>query len=348
MMPVRRACSVVLVCGCAVAALVGCSSAQAPPRLAPDAFAIDVTAAGRVRWQVPLPFPALGSGRLSPLAVGPVAIFAQRDVLYGLSLADGHQVWSTDLSQDTAGDQNIAGMWRWHGLAIVLTDGAVLTGLDASTGQVRWTRLIAAGVDGSYPTADGGLAILRGDYMLEVVDLSSGRVRWRRPAGYPADSGQGYPPIMAVGGGAVLLAVGGKLTSYADRTGQIRWADMPMPFSLAATMGEQSVQAAAGLVYVTGVELQGGAGGQPRQVLFGISATDGRVKWQFAPSQPETLGNYAPGLLSVTSSSGRTWQDEIDPATGRVRWQVASAYDAIATPAGIVTAPGPDGTCATR
>jgi hypothetical protein len=49
-------------------------------------------------------------------------------------------------------------MWRWHALAIVLTDGAggspLLTGLDAFTGQARWTGLIAAGVDGSYPTAD--------------------------------------------------------------------------------------------------------------------------------------------------------------------------------------------------
>ncbi len=109
------------------------------------------------------------------------------------------------------------------------------------------------------------------------------------------------------------------------------------------SLDELSLQAAAGLVYLTGV-LQQGAAGQPRQVLFGISAADGRVKWQFAPSPPETLMKYAPGMMSVTSSSGSTWQDELDPATGRVRWEVASAYDAIATPAGIVIAPGPDGT----
>ena len=79
-------------------------------------------------------------------------------------------------------------------------------------------------------------------------------------------------------------------------------------------------------------------------MLLGISAADGHVKWRFAPSPPETLWNYAPGLMSVTSSSGGAWQDALDPATGRVRWQAASAYHATATPAGTVTAPGTDST----
>jgi outer membrane protein assembly factor BamB len=142
---------------------------------------------------------------------------------------------------------------------------------------------------------------------------------------------------VALAGGAVLLAVNGELTSYDDRTGQIRWTDMPGPAQLAADLGEVSLQAAAGVVYLTGVELQGG---QQRQVLLGISAADGGVKWQFAPSPPETLGSYAPGLVSLTPSSGGTSQEELDPATGRVRWQVASSYHAIATPGGIVTAAG--------
>jgi outer membrane protein assembly factor BamB len=339
MTPLRRACSTGLACACA--ALAGCSSGHAPPRSAPNAYALDVTTAGRVRWQVPL----AGPSRLSPLAVGAVAVFAQGDVLYGLRLADGRQVWSRDLSQDIAGDENIAGMWRWHSLVTVLTQGAaggspLLTGLDASTGQVRWTRHIAGSVDRSYPTADGGLAILRSYDTLEVVDLSSGRVRWRRQAEYPPNSSPGFPQTMAVGGSAVLFAVNGKLTSYDDRTGQIRWADPQMPGLLGPGLG---LQAAAGLVYVTAGVLHL-AGGHWTPVLLGISAADGHVKWRFAPSPPETLWNYAPGLIYVASSAGRTWQDELDPATGRVRWQVASAYEAIVTPAGIVTGPGPDST----
>lgn len=57
MMPVRRACSVVL--DCSVAGLAGCRSGQGPPRSlccsAPNAYALDMTATGRVRWQAPLP-----------------------------------------------------------------------------------------------------------------------------------------------------------------------------------------------------------------------------------------------------------------------------------------------------
>src|SRR5450756_2941765 len=139
---------------------------------------------------------------------------------------------------------------------------------------------------------------------------------------------------MAVGGGAVLIAVNGQLTSYDDRTGQVRWADALMPTHLAADSAELGLQASAGLVYMTGVQQL--ADGQSTSVLLGISAADGRVKWRFAPSPPDgSLDAYAPGLISVTSSSGATWQDELDPATGRVRWQVASPYHATVTPSGI-------------
>ncbi len=342
-MPLRRACSAAFACACAVAGLAGCSSGPPVPvpTPAPHAFALDVTTAGRVLWQVPLD--PDGDGPLSQLAVVAVAVavFAQDDVLYGLSLADGHQVWSWSDRQD------IAGMWQWQGLVIVLTDPSgglpQLTGLDASTGQAQWTQSIAGYVEGSYPTADGGLAMIRVDGTLEVVDLSSGRVRWTRQAGYQPSPGQGSPPPMAAADGAVLFDLNGRLTSYVDRTGQIRWTEALMPLQLAADVGiAPGLQASAGLVYVTGV--QQGAGGQWPQVLLGISAADGRVKWRFVASPQETLWPYAPGLMSVTSSSGRAWQDELDPATGRLRWQAASAYQATATPAGTVTAPGTDST----
>jgi hypothetical protein len=148
---------------------------------------------------------------------------------------------------------------------------------------------------------------------------------------------------MAVVGGAVLFTVNGKLTSCDDRTGKIRWADTLLPIQVAADLGVLGLQAAAGLVYVTGARLLL-VGGRWTQLLLGISAADGHVKWQFAASERETLWNYAPGLVSVTSSSGGTWQDVLNPATGRVRWRVASSYNGTATAGGIVTGPGPDGT----
>jgi len=342
MMPVRRACSAALACACAVAGLADCSSGHGPPvstcSTPPEhAYVLDVTTSGRVRWQVPACWPGDGP-QLSPLAVGPVVVLAQFDHLYGLRLADGHRVWSW------TGSQLIAGMWQWQGLVVVLqqTPGlgvpSLLTGLDAGSGQVRWTLRIVWGVDGFSPTADGGLAIVRGDDTLEVVDLSSGRVRWTRPPGLDPD-----PAATAVAGGALLAAANGRLTSYDERTGQVRWADQLMP-AQEGSVNAPGLQASAEMVYLT---LPGAQGTQ----VLGISAADGRVEWRFAPARIQRLNAYAPGLVSVIADSGNTWQDDLDPATGRVRWQVASSNDAMATPAGIVTGPftyepkpGPDGT----
>jgi outer membrane protein assembly factor BamB len=137
-------------------------------------------------------------------------------------------------------------------------------------------------------------------------------------------------PAVAVADGALLVAVNGRLTSYDDRTGQVRWADTLMPARLAARMAEPGLQASAGLVYLTG---------WPGAQALGISAADGRVEWRFAPVAAQSLDAYAPGLVSVQLNSGGAWQDELDPVTGRVRWQVASSNDATVTPAGIVTGP---------
>jgi hypothetical protein len=136
----RRVCSVILACACAVAGLAACSTGHGPvsarlcAAVATRGYALDLTTAGRVRWRVLLG--PLGSDlHVSPLAVGPVSVFAQGDVLYGLHLADGHRLWSRVAGQD------IAEMWRWQRLVVVLTQSdcglprPVLTGLDASTGQ---------------------------------------------------------------------------------------------------------------------------------------------------------------------------------------------------------------------
>ena len=353
MIPVHRAWSVVLACAFAVAGLAGCNSRPswvcACPKAAGPAYALDVTTAGRVRWQVPLGPPASGL-QLPPLTVGAVAVFAQGDVLsqgdvlYGLRLADGHRLWSRAFTQ------GIAGLWRWQNLLVVLGQGgghqrqSALTGLDASTGQARWTLRVGGSVaDGFSQTADGGLAVNvdreDGVLELEVVDLSSGRVRWTRPVDSDA-----IPPV-AVGGGAVLFAGGAdgdsnsSLTSYDDRTGQVRWTE-PLEPGIDTL---PPLQASDGLAYLT-AEVLPAAGGQVTPAVLGISVADGRVRWRVAPDGLlETLRLEAPGLMSIaTSAYSGPSQDELDPATGRVRWQVMSPYPPIATPAGVVTAPGPD------
>ena len=105
-----------------------------------------------------------------------------------------------------------------------------------------------------------------------------------------------------------------------------------MPLQLANDVG---IAPSSAGVRRAGIRDRGAAGRRRQwpQVLLGISAADGRVEWRIVASPQETVRPYAPGLMSATSSSGRAWQDVFDPATGRVRWQAASAFQAIATPA---------------
>jgi outer membrane protein assembly factor BamB len=301
-----------LACACAASALIGCSAAGVGPLTCNPppqrTWAIEVTSAGEVRWQTPLPMQEgiLGEGT-APLAAGSIAIFSQDDVLYALRLADGHRVWSWP------GSQPIQDVFQWQGLVVVYATGsrmASLTGLDAATGQIRWTRQIAEAVPGDVAaTADGGLAMFP---ELQVVNLSDGRVRWTRPDGVAA---------MAVSGTSVLVAGNGRLTSYDDQTGKVRWTEALTPIQLAATPGELGLEADAGLAYLTGVQPAATGPGTP--VLLGINAVNGQLKWRFTPAPAVSVKTLGPGLVSVESGNGITWLDDLSPATGRLRWRLA-------------------------
>lgn len=346
---VRRIAFFALACACAAAGLAGCGGGDRSPF--PDgcgqpsvrqAWAIEVTAAGRVRWRTPLATQGNGAPT-SPLAVGAIAVFTQDDVVYGLRLADGNRLWSW------ASPQLVDGMWRWQGLVVVLEvqrpglhDKSRLTGLDSSTGRVQWTLRIRDNMTGDVRiTADAGLAMVGTDGLLQVVNLADGRVRWRRPLVLPPDPATtDLQRAMAVAPGMVLFAVNGRLTSYDDQTGHVRWTEALMPIHLAEGPGELNLQVHAGLVYLTAVQRRTLERWTP--VLLGISALNGRVKWRFVASPQDALDDYAyaPGLVYVTSNSGGSRLYHLDPATGRVRWSVASGPPAsvpLATSAGFVT-----------
>jgi hypothetical protein len=319
MMLVHRACSVVIACACVAAALPGRGSGgddiPSPPSAVDDiparAYALDVTTAGRVAWQVWLGSPPPASGvQVSPLTVGAVAIFAQGNVLYGLRLADGHRLWSRAVGP------GIAGMWRWQNLVVVLT-GSMLTGLDASTGQVRW-RLPAGSMEAPSPTADGGLAVIvwsevRGDGALEVVDLSGGRVRWARTV-----SSFDVPPV-ALGGGAVLLASNNQLTSYDDRTGRVRWTETVVsPFPAVATP--------AGIVTAPGPDQITMSDTLTGQTRWTASLTGGWVPLVIAPWVfNQALPVFPSGPLLVVPAAGPDGSDLLSAfsmSDGHPAWQI--------------------------
>ena len=145
-----------LLAACSTLPLVACGSvAGTPARVTPvrgtcgppsprHAWAVDVTRTGRMLWKTPLETrDTFSSSAVLPVAVGPVAVFAQDGIVHGIRLADGHPLWSWP------GGQSVYGLWRWGGLVAVLTDQvtdhARLTGLDAVTGAPG----SVAGVGGS-------------------------------------------------------------------------------------------------------------------------------------------------------------------------------------------------------
>ena len=281
------------------------------PPLPRHAWAVEVTRTGRMLWQTPLQTrDTLGSPAVPPVAVGPVAAFAQDGIVHGIRLADGHPLWSWP------GGQSVYGLWRWGGLVAVLTDQAGdharLTGLDAATGTVRWSlRLPARGLLGGQAlTADGGLAMAVVGQGLQVVNLADGRVRWqlRIPAS----------PALTAAGGLVIYGLNGHLTGYDARTGASRWT---------ITRGvpqDPAFQLAGGLLLVTSAT----NGPSIPNTLTAVIPATGRVAWRFDPpapvtdpGAPVTVLSAGPGGLAVATYDPRRLY-LLDLGTGRPRWHV--------------------------
>ena len=275
-----------------------------PPR---HAWAVEVAATGRIAWQVPLAaHGTVLSGAAAPLLAGPVAVFAQDGMVHGLRLADGHPLWAW------RGGQAADGMWRWGALVAVLTDQvgqhARITGLDAATGAVRWVlRLPGSGLlGGQVATGDGGLAMIGSGGVLRVVSLAGGRVRWARFAG--------RWPALAAADGVVMFAMGGRLTGYDARTGQVRWTRSGLP-------GQTQVQVLAGLALVT----SNGTGPYTKTALVAVDPATGRAEWRFDPGIAVTvLADGLAGLAVATYVPARRLY-LLDPRTGRPRWRAATA-----------------------
>ena len=277
-----------------------------PPR---HAWAVDVSRTGRTLWQTPLETRNnLPSPAIAPVAVGPVAVFAQDGIVHGIRLADGHPLWSWP------GGQSVYGMWRRGGLVAVLTDQvsnhARLTGLDAATGTVRWSlRLPARGLLGGQAlTADGGLAMVVPGQGLQVVNLADGRVRWQRRV--PAS------PALTAAGGLVIYGLNGRLTGYDARTGRPRWT---IPGGVPQY---GALRVVGGLVLVT----SNAAGPSIPNVLTAVVPATGRVAWRFDPPTPATdpyaqasvLSAGPAGLAVATYDPRRLYL--LDLRSGRPRW----------------------------
>ena len=181
------------------------------------------------------------------------------------------------------------------------------------------------------PTADGGLAIRTGVGLLEVVDLATGRVRWSRPGG---PDGPASDTAIATAGDALLVSVDGQLSSYDDRTGQAAVDRFAAERPGGTRPGQPAGVSRAGL-------RDPGAAEHHRSARPGAARHQrGERPGEMAVRAPHAgIARCLRPRADVRHRRRPCRQDEFNPATGRVRWQVASTYRAVATPAGIVIGP---------
>jgi len=275
-----------------------------PPRAA-STLAISTT--GRILWKTALPTHGNGQNANNTvpfLVSGGVGYFAQDDAVHALRLSDGRVLWSW------TGDGPVDGTWTWHGVLVVLSDQvsshAQLTALGAANGVVRWQLQVPGrGLLGTQAaTADGGLAWLRADGTLQVVDLDTGKVRWSLRA---AD--QAMPVAID---GLVVSAQNGDADAYNDQTGHRSWTISGLPPTAV-------LQQMGGLVFVTDAV----SGGDNPTVLTAIDPLTGRVVWRFDPGAPVSVFAAGPPGLAVGTAVPREFF-LLAPQTGHVLWHEAT------------------------
>jgi outer membrane protein assembly factor BamB len=301
------------------------SAAASDPGACParSAWATEVTAAGRVAWQVRLPTAAQQQGVvLQPLVIGGVAVFAEENAVYGIRLSDGHQLWHRAFSKDIAAEAGaVYGLWQADGRVVALTGqvsaSARLIALTPSTGAVRWTlRLPGSGLLGSQAQGSGDtLAILLPNGVLESVDLASGRVLWSHRAG------QSLGP--AAIGSVVAAGSDGRVTGYDGRTGRVLWTARGLP-------EESDVTAVDGLFLAYDNADTGG--------VAALNPRTGRAEWRFGSDV--VLGAGPVGIAFATYTPRRLYL--VNPATGRARWSAATFAVSSGDNPGQLLEAGPD------
>jgi outer membrane protein assembly factor BamB len=279
----------------------GAASCGPAPRQ--EAWSELVADDGRIRWRTPLALPdqADGSPSVAPAVAGDVAVVAQDGLVHGLRLTDGHPLWSW------TGGQSVYGLWRWQGLVVVLTDqvsdDATLTGLDAATGQVRWTWRPRTGLTGDLAATRGGeLAMVTADNTAVVLSMASGRVLWTHATGASA--------VLAAAGPVVAVVADAAAAGYAAGTGRSLWTVTGLP-------SQAQAQAADGLVLVSSTVI---GPGQPT-ALTAIDGSSGRVAWRFDTGTAVTVAGSGPAGLLVSEAGAGGQLYLVSASTGRARWR---------------------------
>jgi outer membrane protein assembly factor BamB len=276
---------------------------------------VSVSAAtGRIRWTTTRATNEQDSNdNVEPVVVGRTAYFAQGGMVTALGTSTGRSIWSW------TGGQTVYGMWAWDGVFAVLTDQvsdhARLTGLDDLTGAVRWQLPISGtGLIGNpQATSDGGLAWLRSDGQVQVINLANGHVRWS-----VLEDTQAVPTAID---GLVLTGRNGVLHAFADQTGHRRWALASLPV-------DQFDQVVAGKVIVS----SGVAGPSNPTAIKAVDPATGQVMWRFDLGTTVTVLSAGPAGLAVATYLPNRRLYLLDAGTGSILWQANTAVTLYTVP----------------
>jgi outer membrane protein assembly factor BamB len=266
---------------------------------------------GKVVWRTAMAAtPTEFQTSFAPAIGATIGYWPEDGVVHALRLKDGRELWHA--RQGTS----LNGVWLNHGVLSMLTDdfggGGLLTGLTASTGKVKW-RLKIPGkgltIDGPAATADGGLAWVRADGQLQVVDLVTGKVRWSARQGTAAEVTAQFPQLQTLGTRVFYLS-GGRLSAYDDRTGTPAWSIHGAPV-------HTRMLVAGGQLL-----LNGGWAGAP----YGLGAVDparGTTRWTYDNGAALSVLAGGSGRIAVEPlvSAGAQHEWLLDAATGLVAWQ---------------------------
>jgi outer membrane protein assembly factor BamB len=246
----------------------------------------------------------------APAIGATIGYWPEDGVLHALRLKDGHELWHA--KQGYA----LNGVWLNHGVVALLTDdfggGGLLTGLDATTGKVKW-RLKIPGkgltIDGPAVTADGGLAWVRADGQLQVIDLVTGKVRWSTRQGSTAQMTAQFPQIVTLGTRVFYLA-GGRMSAYDDRTGAVAWSAHGAPVH-------------ARLLVAGGQLLVNGGWASAPYGLGSVDPALGATRWIYDNGAALSVLAGGAGRLAVEPGVPTAPQHEwmLNAATGVVAWQ---------------------------
>ena len=198
----------------------------------------------------------------------------------------------------------------------VLTDdfggGGLLTGVNATTGKVTWKVQIPGKgltIDGPQVTADGGLAWVRADGVLQVIDLTTGKARFSVREGTAAQIAVQFPQLQALGGRLYYLA-GGRMSAYDDLTGAVVWARHGAPVhTLMSVVAGQLL-------------LDGGGGDATPYAVTDVNLTDGAPLWSYNPAVPVDILGGGGGHVAVVPDDPAAVHHEwmLDVTSGALAW----------------------------